>query len=213
MTPSRIRRKPAAYVAVALAGAVLAAAVAALPRSASAQSTTTGTSGATGATGSNPNNYNCSGHIQPGKAEPGNPDAQIQYYLTCNGPITGYTLVIPPSKTQQITNFDASPLIELSTGPVSTDNFECDGSFPGNGFSCVGNYAGNFATPEIITAQFSLSEPACRKPAIDPQAFVTYATVSAGVVTQDISGPFDLGVPQHCAIIAPPPKAKAKAKA
>ncbi len=211
LIPSPTRPLRAARLA-SLSGAALAVAAAlAIPLSASAQSTPPTTVPVT----ANPNNYDCSGHIQPGKREAGNPDAQIQYYISCNGPITGFSIVIPPAPVQ-ITNFDASPLAELSTGPVLTDVISCTGDFPTNGINCAGPYQGDFSTPEIITGQFSISQPACRKPQIDPQFVVDEATVSSGVVTQSISGPFDLGTPQYCGTASSnskPAKAKKARKA
>jgi hypothetical protein len=50
-----------------------------------------------------------------------------------------------------------------------------------------------------VTGQFSIGTPLCAEPRVDPLLTVTYATAdSKGVITQYISGPYDLGRPHGC---------------
>ena len=48
---------------------------------------------------------------------------------------------------------------------------------------------------ETITGQFAIGTKLCVEPRVDPLLTVTYAYLEKGVVTQAISGPFDLGRP------------------
>ncbi len=48
---------------------------------------------------------------------------------------------------------------------------------------------------ETITGQFAIGTKLCAEPRVDPLLTVTYAYLEKGVVTQAISGPFDLGRP------------------
>ena len=51
---------------------------------------------------------------------------------------------------------------------------------------------------ETITGQFAIDTKLCAEPRVDPLLTVTYAYLEKGVVTQAISGPFDLGRPLGC---------------
>jgi hypothetical protein len=51
---------------------------------------------------------------------------------------------------------------------------------------------------EWITGQFAIGRKLCAEPRVDPLLTVTYAYLEKGVVTQAISGPFDLGRPVGC---------------
>jgi hypothetical protein len=143
----------------------------------------------------NPNNYQCLGHLSAGLPEDGSTDQQVQYSLACNGPITGYQL----QSQIPLSGFDSAPLVtNLQGQPVTTDSFSCDGDFPGNAFNCVGATAKPF---ETITGQFTVATPLCAEPKtarVDPRLTVTYASVVKNVVTQAISGPYDLGRPHGC---------------
>jgi hypothetical protein len=73
---------------------------------------------------------------------------------------------------------------------------------------------------EWITGQFAIPRKLCTEPRVDPLLTVTYAYLEKGVVTQAISGPFDLGRPRGCRAdthsgstrLDPTPPAKAKKK-
>ena len=41
---------------------------------------------------SNPNNYECAGKLKAGPPELGSEEQQVQYTISCDGPITGYAL-------------------------------------------------------------------------------------------------------------------------
>jgi hypothetical protein len=166
----------------------------------------------------NPNNYQCFGHIAAGQAEPGNTDQQVAYTISCSGPITGYQL-----QTQvPLSGFESSPLVTNQAGaPVTTDNFSCDGEFPGYAVNCVGSTTAGF---ETIAGQFSIGTKLCTEPRVDPLLTVTDAYLNEKkVITQAISGPFDLGRPRGCPASAlgggtrlnplvPKHKAKSKSK-
>ena len=51
---------------------------------------------------------------------------------------------------------------------------------------------------ERITGEFAIGTKLCAEPRVDPLLTVTYAYLEKGVVTQAISGPFDLGRPTGC---------------
>jgi hypothetical protein len=146
---------------------------------------------------SNPNNYQCTGHILPGKPEAGSSEPQVAYTISCSGPISGYEL-----QTQTpISGFESSPLVINETGqPVTTDAFSCDGEIPGYAVNCIGNTTQGF---ETISGQFALSKKLCAEPRIEPKLTVTYAYLNEKkVITQAISGPFNLGRPHDCPAVA-----------
>jgi hypothetical protein len=140
---------------------------------------------------SNPNNYSCLGHVSGGKPEPGSEEQQVQYVFYCDGPITGYQL----ESQVQVTGVEASPLVVNRERDALTDNFACSGSFPGYALNCVGSAKAGY---EWITGQFAIGKKLCAEPRVDPLLTVTYAYLEKGVVTQAISGPFDLGRPKGC---------------
>jgi hypothetical protein len=150
----------------------------------------------------NPNNYQCAGHIAPGKTEEGTSEAQVLYAIACSGPISGYAIQTGTVKT---TGFDSAPLVSNLKGEaVTTDAFSCNGELPGFGFDCVGSTTAGY---ETITGQFAIATKLCGKPRVDPKLTVTYAYLNEKkAITQAISGPFDLGRPHDC------PAAKAAKK-
>jgi hypothetical protein len=142
----------------------------------------------------NPNNYDCGGHIEAGKPQPGDDDAQVQYVFACGGPITGFQ--IQPQIGDTGFSTDVS-VFDLRNTPVTTDSFTCNGDFPGWGINCVGKYTGDQYAK--ITGTFSIGTALCAEPRVDPLLTVVYAGAdSKGVVTQAISGPYDLGRPRGC---------------
>jgi hypothetical protein len=170
----------------------------------------------------NANDYDCGGHVEAGKPAPGDTDTQVQYVFACGGPITGYQIQPQISDT----SFGTDALVlDQQQNAVVTDSFTCNGDFPGYGFNCVGRYTGNqYAN---VIGQFAIGTALCAEPRVDPLLTVTYATAdSRGVVTQYISGPYDLGRPRGCPksasggktripsddALKAKPKAKAKAK-
>jgi hypothetical protein len=140
----------------------------------------------------NPNNYNCIGKIAAGEPEAGNEEQQVQYAFYCNGPITGYQL----EAQVPVTGIEGQPEItsNATTKPLS-DTFSCSGEFPGWALNCVGLAKQGY---ETVTGQFSIGTKLCKEPRVDPLLTVTYAYLEKGVVTQAISGPFDLGRPAGC---------------
>jgi hypothetical protein len=62
--------------------------------------------------------------------------------------------------------------------------------------NCVGSSTkGGY---ETVSGQFAIATKLCAEPRVDPLLTVTYAYLEKGVVTQAISGPFDLGRPNGC---------------
>jgi hypothetical protein len=146
---------------------------------------------------SNPNNYQCAGHVTAGKPEAGSTEAQVAYTISCSGPISGYEL-----QTQApITGFESAPLVTNEAGlPVTTDSFSCDGEIPGYAVNCVGSTTQGY---ETIAGQFALGRKLCAEPRIEPKLTVTYAYLNEKkAITQAISGPFDLGRPRGCPVVA-----------
>jgi hypothetical protein len=141
---------------------------------------------------SNPNDYSCHGHISAGTAEVGSEEEQVKYVFACNGPITGYQLQaqIP------LTGVESPPLVTTFVGKPATDTFSCSlGEVPGFAANCVGGTKLPF---EAISGQFAIGTKLCAEPRVDPLLSVTYAYLEKNVVTQAISGPFDLGRPLGC---------------
>jgi hypothetical protein len=144
--------------------------------------------------GANANNYDCGGHIEAGPPQPGDDDTQVQYVFACGGPITGYQIQPQIGDTGFATDVS---VFDQQNIPVTTDSFTCNGDFPGWGINCVGKYTGDRYAKVVGT--FAIATPLCAEPRVDPLLTVTYATAdSKGVVTQYISGPFDLGRPRGC---------------
>jgi hypothetical protein len=140
----------------------------------------------------NPNSYECNGHIGAGKAEPGAEETPVQYTFVCNGQITGYQI-----QTQlPVTGIEGSPLVTNYAGTPEKDTFACSGAFPGYAVNCVG--ASTTESYEKVTGQFEIGWKLCTEPRVDPLLTVTYAYLEKGVITQAISGPFDLGRPLGC---------------
>jgi hypothetical protein len=140
----------------------------------------------------NPNNYSCFGSLSAGTPEVGNEQQQVAYSFHCNGLITGYQLLsqIP------ITGVESSPLVSnIPSGTPVTDTFSCSSEIPGYAANCVGATKLQY---ETIAGQFSIGTPICAEPRVDVLLTVTYAYSEKGVVTQAISGPFDLGRPKGC---------------
>jgi hypothetical protein len=140
----------------------------------------------------NPNNYNCIGKIAAGQPEEGNEEQQVQYSFYCNGPITGYQV----QSQIPVTGVQGQPsLTSNATSKPLSDTFSCSGEFPGFAANCVGLAKQGY---ETITGQISIGTKLCQEPRVDPLLTVTYAYLEKGVVTQAISGPFDLGRPAGC---------------
>jgi hypothetical protein len=140
----------------------------------------------------NPNNYSCLGSLAAGKPEVGSEEQQVAYTFYCNGPITGYQLQaqIP------LTGVAAAPLVSnIPSGTPVTDTFSCSGEVPGYADNCVGAAKSGY---ETIAGQFAIGSKLCAEPRVDALLTVTYAYLEKGVVTQAISGPFDLGRPAGC---------------
>jgi hypothetical protein len=170
----------------------------------------------------NLNNLDCRGHIEAGKPAPGDDSTQVQYVFACGGPITGYQ--IQPQIGDSGFSTDTSVFDNITGAPIVTDSFTCAGDFPGWGFNCTGKYSGNYGK---VVGQFAIDGKLCDEPRVDPLLTVVTATAtSSGVVTQSMSGPFDLGRPRGCkpsansgktripgSAVKPAKKAKAKAKA
>jgi hypothetical protein len=139
-----------------------------------------------------PNDYSCRGGVQAGAPEVGSSEPQVQYTFVCSGPITGYQL----QSQIPLTGFEASPLVsDSSTGEATSDSFSCGGEVPGYAVNCVGSTKVEY---EKIVGEFAIGTSVCAEPRMDPLLTVTYAYLEKGVVTQAISGPFDLGRPLHC---------------
>ena len=139
---------------------------------------------------SNPNNYSCLGSLAPGAPEAGSEDQQVNYTFYCNGPVTGYEVQpqIP------VTGIQSPPLVSREKIALM-DSFSCSGEIPGYAVNCVGLAKSGY---ENITGQFAIGTKICAEPRVDALLTVTYAYLEKGVVTQAISGPFDLGRPKGC---------------
>jgi hypothetical protein len=141
---------------------------------------------------SNPNNYECSGSLSAGKAEAGGEETPVAYTFECDGQITGYQV-----QTQvPITGIQGAPLVTNHAGTPLNDTFACSGAFPGYAVNCVGS--STTEPEEKISGQFEIGWKLCTEPRVDALLTVTYAYLEKGVITQAISGPFELGRPLGC---------------
>jgi hypothetical protein len=141
---------------------------------------------------SNPNNYSCLGSIAAGEAEEGSEEQQVKYSFYCDGPITGYQL----QAQVPMTGVSGQPtLTSNATSKALSETFSCSGEVPGVALNCVGLAKAGY---ETVTGQFAIGTKLCKEPRVDPLLTVTYAYLEKGVVTQAISGPFDLGRPKGC---------------
>jgi hypothetical protein len=144
-----------------------------------------------GATEGSPNDLNCIGHISAGTPELGSEEQQVRYTFFCDGPITGYQL----ETNIPVNGFEASPLVTNAKNEALSDTFACGGGIPGWADNCEGSAKAGW---EKITGQFSIEQPLCKEPRVDPLLTVTDIYTEKGAATQAISGPFDLGRPLHC---------------
>jgi hypothetical protein len=145
---------------------------------------------------SNPNNLNCIGGIAKGEVEEGSEAQPVAYTFYCNGPITGYQL----QSQIPVAGVGGAPLVSTleagaKAGPALKDVFSCSGEIPGYAANCVGLAKTGY---ELIQGDFGIETKLCAEPRVDPLLTVTYAYLEKGVVTQAISGPFDLGRPKGC---------------
>lgn len=140
----------------------------------------------------NPNDYSCFGSLAAGTPEVGSEEQQVAYAFHCSGPITGYQL----QSQIPVTGVEASPLVSnIPSGTPVNDTFSCSSEVPGYADNCVGATASQY---ETIAGQFAIGSKLCAEPRVDALLTVTYAYLEKGVVTQAISGPFDLGRPTNC---------------
>jgi hypothetical protein len=142
---------------------------------------------------SNPNTYSCLGSIGAGEVEEGSEEQQVKYQFYCDGPITGYQL----QAQVPMTGIAGQPPVVTSNATLKplAETFSCSGEIPGLALNCVGLAKAGY---ETITGQFAVGKKLCKEPRVDPLLTVTYAYLEKGVITQAISGPYDLGRPKGC---------------
>jgi hypothetical protein len=140
---------------------------------------------------SNPNNYNCLGSTAAGQPEAGSEEQQVAYTFYCNGPITGYQV----QSQIPVTGVSSPPIVTNTEKKELADTFQCSGELPGWAANCVGSARASY---ETITGQIAIGTKLCVEPRVDLLLTVTYAYLEKGVITQAISGPFDLGRPKGC---------------
>ena len=147
---------------------------------------------------SNANNYSCLGQESPGTPEEGSEEQQVAYSFYCDGPITGYQL----AAQVPVTGIEAAPLLSALTtagleggGKALNDTFSCSSEVPGYALNCVGASKEGY---ELVQGQFAIGKKLCVEPRVDTLLTVTYAYLEKGVVTQAISGPYDMGRPKGC---------------
>ena len=123
----------------------------------------------------------------------GSEEQQVAYAFHCSGPITGYQL----QSQIPVTGVEAAPLVSnIPSGKPVNDTFSCSSEVPGYAENCVG--ATTVRKYETIAGQFAIGTKLCAEPRVDALLTVTYAYLEKGVVTQAISGPYDLGRPTGC---------------
>jgi hypothetical protein len=140
---------------------------------------------------SNPNNYNCLGSTSGGQPEEGSEEQQVAYTFYCNGPITGYQV----QSQIPVTGVSSPPEVTDVNKTILRDTFSCSGEVPGWAANCVGSTKAGY---ETITGQIAIGTKLCVEPRVDLLLTVVYAYLEKGVITQAISGPYDLGRPKDC---------------
>ena len=141
----------------------------------------------------NPNNYSCFGSLAAGKPEAGSEEQQVAYAFHCNGPITGYQL----QSQIPVTGVEASPLV--SNIPSGKPRERHVLLLLGSPRLCRQLRRRDQARDTRRSPGSSRSATKlCAEPRVDALLTVTYAYLEKGVVTQAISGPFDLGRPTSC---------------
>ncbi len=117
----------------------------------------------------------------------------MKYQFYCDGPITGYQL----QAQVPMTGIAGAPPVLTSNATLKplAETFSCSGEIPGYALNCVGLAKQGY---ETVTGQFAVGAKLCKEPRVDPLLTVTYAYLEKGVITQAISGPFDLGRPVGC---------------
>lgn len=140
---------------------------------------------------SNPNNYNCLGSTAGGQPEEGSEEQQVAYTFYCNGPITGYQV----QSQIPVTGVSSPPEVTDVNKTILRDTFSCSGEVPGWAANCVGSTKAGY---ETISGQLAIGTKLCVEPRVDLLLTVVYAYLEKGVITQAISGPYDLGRPTDC---------------
>jgi hypothetical protein len=140
---------------------------------------------------SNPNNYNCLGSTSGGQPEEGSEEQQVAYTFYCNGPITGYQV----QSQIPVTGVSSPPEVTDLNKTILRDTFSCSGEVPGWAANCVGSTKAGY---ETVSGQIAIGTKLCVEPRVDLLLTVVYAYLEKGVITQAISGPYDLGRPKDC---------------
>jgi hypothetical protein len=152
------------------------------------------------------NNLDCRGSITKGEPAADDPSAtQVRYRFACNGPITGYSL----QTNTEIQAIETEVFGTDAAGAVyPDDSFSCNGDLPGYGVNCVGKagwtdfgkglYDPSKKSYVVVSGQYEIEGGICDEPRTDPNLTVATAYKDAkGVVTQALSGPYDLGRPRR----------------
>ncbi len=117
----------------------------------------------------------CGGRLEINDEIPGiDPPGGLSYKFDCNATVLGYAIF----SNRQVDYFSTEVLVlDYTTGEATSEQFSCEGSFPGAGFGCrgVSNF-GNF-----MAGEFAIGRDPCQKAKAKTDRFKVWA---AATVTQ-----------------------------
>lgn len=94
----------------------------------------------------------CGGSLEVDNDIPGiEPPGGLKYKFDCNATVIGYSLI----SNRQVDYFSTEvTVLDYTTGEATSEQFSCEGPFPGWGFGCrgVSNF-GNFMTGELAISR------------------------------------------------------------
>jgi hypothetical protein len=129
----------------------------------------------------------------------------VSYKFSCDGGITGYTIIAnrTPSDFSTIDDFSPTSLAYLGRGAADSKvSFTCEGSIPSNGVNCNAGGA-SLSTVEFVEGTIDATDPYCGtvstgskpKTKAKPQAVVQLIVSD---VTGAEDGPFRLSLSPAC---------------
>lgn len=160
---SRLRLR----VAVASLAAVAGIALLALPAAAPAAEAT-----------------QCGGKLEINNEIPGiDPPGGLSYKFDCNATVQGFALF----SNRQVDYFSTEVLVlDYTTQEATSEQFSCEGSFPGTGFGCRGlSSYGNF-----IAGEFAISRDPCEQAEAKSDRFKVWAAATVFQLDSVTGKPF-----------------------
>lgn len=119
----------------------------------------------------------CGGSLEVNDEIPGiDPPGGLSYKFDCNATVLGYALL----SNRMVDYFGTEVLVlDYTTGEATSEQFSCEGPFPGTGFGCRGT--ANFGN--FISGEFAISRDPCQKARAKSDKFKVW--VAATVLETD----------------------------